>query len=40
MGKKMKKMSVFIIGVCTDTNVIYQNVLEKKTFWSYIPQKT
>ena len=30
MGKKMKKMSVFIFGVCIDTNVIYQSILEKK----------
>ena len=24
--------SVLIIGVCTDTHVIYQSVLEKKTY--------
>ena len=29
-----------IIGIFTDTNEIYQSVLEKKTYWSYVPQKT
>ena len=28
-----------LIGVCTDTNVIYQSVLEKKTDWSYVSQR-
>ena len=28
-----------VIGVCIDTNVIYQSVLEKKTYWSYVSQK-
>ena len=25
--------------VCIDTKVIYQSVLEKKTYWSYVSQK-
>ena len=33
-------VSSCLIGVCIDTNVIYQSVLEKKTYWSYISQKT
>ena len=37
------KIKVFVIakviGVCIDTNVIYQSVLEEKTYWLYVPQK-
>ena len=28
------------IGVCTDTYVFYQSVLEKKTDWSGVSQRT
>ena len=29
-----------LIGVCTDTYVFYQSVLEKKTDWSGVSQRT
>ena len=36
----MMIMFPHVIGVCIDTNVIYQSGLEKKTYWPYISQKT
>ena len=30
----------WIIGVCTDNYVFYQSVLEKKTDWSGVSQRT
>ena len=40
LKKNFKCWNLNIIGVCIDTNVIYQRVLEKKTYLSYISQKT
>ena len=28
----MRHYDFYLVGVCTDTNVIYQSVLEKKTY--------